>query len=116
MASPFLNERIHVFTPQLTVENIKASLAIDYPFIFNDWRVSHEFISWGMKKSFRDITGIPPDGFRENINHQSIYGGCRFLFESFMLSVVRDLGFKNVQEHFSFNLVLTHERLYIISY
>lgn len=115
MAS-ILNERIHIFNPQFLVESVKGKLIEDCRYWNQEPHILHDFFSWGIKKAFSDITGFAVDDFRDNPVCQNLYNNYKPDFEMFMFSAYREMGNYLFKDAFRFNLVLTHERLYVISY
>lgn len=119
MLSPFLNEKIFVYNPKELLETLRTNLNLEYPFYFNiidGNNIFHDFMSWALKKSFSEVTGIDPEGFMRNSFCESIYNEHRFVIETFMFNVVRELGRITMDRNIKFNLVLTYERLYIITF
>lgn len=114
--SSFLRERIYVFSPVFLYSSVSGKLAKDYPDWAGNKLVVHDFISWSIKKAFMDITGFHVDGFREDVLTESFYSIYKQDFESFMFDVSREMGNHLSKDSLSFNIVLTYDRLYCITY
>ncbi len=114
--SPFVNEKIFIYTPCTLRGNVAAILADEVPFAGNDPRTIQSFLGWALKKSFSEITGHEPDGFVSIPAMEQLYSLCKKSVDNFVFEMIRDLGPQNIKEHIRYNLVLTYERLYVITY
>lgn len=114
--SSFLHERVHVFSPTFIYGSLMSKLKEEYPLWGQDKHLVHDFISWGVKKAFCDITGFNVDGFKEDKLCQDLYNNYKPDFETFMFDVYREMGNHLSKDSLRFNIVLTYDRLYIISY
>ena len=82
--SSFLHERVHVFSPTFIYGSLMSKLKEEYPLWGQDKHLVHDFISWGVKKAFCDITGFNVDGFKEDKLCQDLYNNYKPDFETFM--------------------------------
>jgi hypothetical protein len=114
--SSFLNERIHVFAPTFLYGSVMGKLVEYYPIWGSDKHLVHDFFSWGVKKAFKDTTGFNVDDFKDDKVCQDIYNNYKHDFESFMFEAYREMGNHLFKESIRFNIVLTYDRLYIITY
>lgn len=114
--NPFANEKIFVYTPSSLRETVASVLADEIPFAGNDPRAAHKFLGWALQRAFLQMTGYEPDGFVSNQSMEDLYSLVSLSVERFMFAVINDLGPQNIKEHLRYNLVLTYERLYVITY
>lgn len=112
--SCFSSEKIFIYNPKLLYETVQKNIEEEFSYYDKDF--VHNFISWGLKKSFIDLTGYRVDNFIFNETCEKVYAKYRNNFDRYMFSVVRDLGAHLFKEGLNFNLVLTYERFYIITY
>lgn len=114
--SSFLRERVHVFSPTFLYSGLMGKLTEEYPLWGADKHLVHDFISWGVKKAFSDVTGYIVDGFKDDNLCQDLYNNYKSDFETFMFDVYREMGNHLFKESLRFNIVLTYDRLFIITY
>lgn len=112
----FENEKFFVFTPVFFMQNTVDNIRVSLPEIAGNREVIHSLLSWGLKKAFGTMTGMVVDGFYSDPLCERAYEALRYDFESYMLGVITELGNHLFKENLRYNLVLTYERLYVISY
>lgn len=117
--SPLLKERIFVLTPEILIKGITDKIEQsnkENPMLVMGPVVAHDFIAWAIKKAFSDLTGCHVDSFSDNLECVRIYQTYKFDFEHYMFNVVSSIGAHQLTGDLRYNLVLTYERLYLITY
>lgn len=113
---PNLREKIFIFSSQFIYENISIKLKEDFSYIGYDKNLTHDFITWGIKKAFSNTTGFSVTDFKDNRVCQEIYNNYKREFEKFIFSIHREMGNYANQNSNRYNLVITYDNLYIITY
>lgn len=116
MTSPFLNEKLFIYNVGENIREIRNIVVQEHSDIFTDSAILHDFISWSIKKSFMEITGITPKDFKDSLVCSAIYGAHRAKIDNIIFSVIQEIGIFARSYDLNINLVLTNERLYIIAF
>ena len=116
MTSPFLNEKIFIYNVGEIFKEVSSIIKSDYGDVFLNKDILHDFISWSIKKSFMEITGIIPKDFKDSIECTSMYLAHRIKIDNIVFSIIQDIGIFARSYDLNINLVLTNERLYIITF
>ena len=117
--SPLLKERMYILTPEILIHGITNAIAtynLEHPLLAMGTNVIHDFIGWGLKKAFSDLTGFAVDSFVNDRICNRTYQNFKFDFEHYMFGVIQNIGVRQLTEDLRYNLVLTYNRLYLIAY
>lgn len=105
-----------MYSPKDLMLGIIQSMKRDYPLIAMSKDITHDFLGWGLKKAFSDLTGFRADGFVDNPVCQEIYRSYRYDFEHYMFAIINDIGARHLTGDLRYSFTLTYERLYIVAY
>ena len=111
-----INEKIFVYTTSFLYDSVECNLRDEIPATCLNKAMLHDFLSWGIKHAFKEVTGFEPVGYSNNFKLEDLYQSCRYDFEKFIFTIVSVLGSLQLRTQLNFNLVLTYERLYVITY
>jgi hypothetical protein len=114
-----LREQFFILTPEVLVNGIKSAITqfnFENPLLAMGPDDAHTFIGWGLRKAFSDLTGYSVDSFKEDPACERFYNMFRRDFEHYMFGAISDIGARKLTWDYRYNLVLTHERLYLIAY
>jgi hypothetical protein len=117
--SPLLKERMYILTPEILVQGVMNGIAThnhENPLLSMGPQVAHDFIAWGLKKAFSDLTGYEVDSFANDPICSAFYSKFRFDFEHYMFGAIQDIGAHQLTGDLRYNLVLTYSRLYLIAF
>ncbi len=115
MTSPFLNEKIFIYNVGETIAEIKEVIKEEEDLVDNK-EVIQDFIVWAARKAFLDMTGIYPRDFINSLECESIYGRHKRIIDKLVFSAIQEIGIFSRSYDLQINIVLTHERLYIITF
>lgn len=117
--SSLLKERLYVLTPEILVGCVKQEIVrlnLENPLLAMGPEIAHDFIGWGLRKAFSDLTGYSVDSFVDDPTCVEMYQRFKFHFEHYMFGVINDIGARQLTGDLRYNLVLTYNRLYLIAY
>ena len=112
----FVKERLFMYSPLNVVDDATRYLKEEYPELGNNPVVAHDLLSWCFKKSFSDLSGLAVDGWTNDPAIEKYYSCINYYIDQFVFDMVQDIGIKFLKEEFRCNLVLTKERLILITY
>ena len=115
----FMNlDVVNIFNVDNTIDTAQVLLreaGFKYGYYGFDQNIN-DLLTWSFKNAFKNVSGFECRDFNTYANNYSAYSVISHLLESLMFRVMSQMHGQLLGSFTNFNIVLTYERLYVISY